>query len=79
MHKDELYFAVREPFKSLTSGINITFGKFSNHNKLIVESLMPVNGVIFSDGLEMDFIKFNSGSIATIGLSNETTKLVLNK
>jgi hypothetical protein len=39
---------------------------------------MPANGVIFSDGVETDFLKFNSGSVATIGLANETAKIVIN-
>jgi len=40
--------------------------------------LMPSNGVIFSDGIESDFLKFNSGTIAKIGLANETATLVVN-
>jgi hypothetical protein len=38
---------------------------------------MPTNGIIFSDGVETDFLKFNSGTIATIGLANEKAKLVI--
>jgi hypothetical protein len=37
---------------------------------------MPTSGVIFSDGIETDFLKFNSGSIATIGIAKETAKIV---
>jgi len=33
---------------------------------------MPAHGVIFSDGIETDFLKFNSGAIATIGIAKET-------
>ena len=40
---------------------------------------MPTNGIIFSDGIEKDFIKFNSGSIATIGLAKEKTHLIMNE
>lgn len=40
---------------------------------------MPSNGIIFSDGVESDFFKFNSGSIATIGVANETANLVINQ
>ncbi len=39
--------------------------------------LMPNNGLIFSDGVETDFLKFNSGSIATIGIADEKANLVL--
>jgi hypothetical protein len=37
---------------------------------------MPENGVIFSDGIEADFLEFNSGDVATIGLSERVGKLV---
>jgi hypothetical protein len=37
---------------------------------------MPTNGVIFSDGIENDFLSFNSGSIATIGIAKETARMV---
>ena len=43
-----------------------------------MESLMPASGIIFSDGIETDFLNFNSGTIATIGLANETAVLVTN-
>jgi len=33
--------------------------------------------VIFSDGIEADFLKFNSGSIATIGTAKEKATLVM--
>ncbi len=28
---------------------------------------MPENGVIFSDGIESDYLNFNSGTVTTIG------------
>jgi hypothetical protein len=37
---------------------------------------MPQNGIIFSDGIHADFIKFNAGSIATIKLAEVNVKLV---
>ena len=43
----------------------------------MVESLMPTSGVIFSDGIETDFLKFNSGTVATIGMARETAQLVM--
>lgn len=44
---------------------------------LVVESLMPMNGIIFSDGIEADFLKFNAGNIATIGIAKEKANLVM--
>lgn len=74
---DELLFAVREPFKSIRTQIGITAGVIKNQKNLTIESLMPTNGVIFSDGIEADFLKFNSGAVAVIGIAPETAKLVL--
>lgn len=75
---NELMFVVREPFQSRISQINLIRGILNKNNKLIIESLMPSNGVIFSDGIESDFLKFNAGAIATIGIAKETARLVIN-
>jgi NAD kinase len=77
--ENELLFAVREPFQSIKTQIGITAGIIKNQHPLIIESLMPTSGLIFSDGIEADFLKFNSGSIATIGVAIETANLVTNK
>lgn len=73
---NELLFAVREPFQSIRTQTGIAAGIIKNKNHLTIESLMPTSGIIFSDGIETDFLKFNSGSIATIGIAPETAKLV---
>jgi NAD kinase len=74
---NELLFAVREPFQSIRTQTSITAGIIKNQNHLTIESLMPTGGVIFSDGIEKDFLGFNSGSIATIGIAPETARLVM--
>ena len=71
-----LQFAVREPFPSQTTGINLVFGEISPNKALVLESLMPENGVIFSDGLERDFISFNSGCVLTVGIADQQGSLV---
>lgn len=76
LRDSELLFAVREPFQSVRTQTGIASGLIKGNNQLIIESLMPSSGVIFSDGIETDFLKFNSGAIATIGLANETASLV---
>lgn len=73
---DYLYFSVREPWPSKTSGAEITFGKVTQRQPLILESHMPENGVIFSDGIESDFLKFNSGTEATITIARRKGHLV---
>lgn len=77
--EEKLIFVVREPFLSKYSKINLSAGEINTSNELILESLMPENGLIFSDGIESDFIKFNSGTIASIGISDAKAKLVINK
>lgn len=72
----DLFFAVREPFQSIRTQTSISVGIIKNQQTLKIESLMPSNGVIFSDGIETDFLNFNSGSIAIIGLAEETANLV---
>lgn len=76
---DDLLFAVREPFQSIRTQTNINAGLIKGQNTFIVESLMPSNGIIFSDGIESDFLKFNSGNKATIGLADEMARLVTNE
>lgn len=74
---NQLMFAVREPFASKKTQVETTAGIITGQSKLIVQSFMPNNGLIFSDGIEADFLKFNSGAIATIGIANEKANLVL--
>ena len=78
LNDDDLYFAVREPFKSIRTQTEICGGTIKKGNKLIIESLMPNNGFIFSDGIEQDFLQFNSGATAEIRLSEEMAVLVIN-
>ena len=71
-----LYFSVREPFPSRVTGTDIVFGKIEQKTPLVVTSAMAENGVIFSDGMEDDFLAFNSGTVATIGLAETVGQLV---
>ncbi|MBP6660060.1 MAG: NAD(+)/NADH kinase [Chitinophagales bacterium] len=73
---DELMFAVREPFLSKKSQIDVVAGIISSENKLTIESFMPTNGILFSDGIESDFLHFNAGSIVKIGIAKEKANLV---
>ncbi|GHT93658.1 hypothetical protein AGMMS49545_13420 [Betaproteobacteria bacterium] len=73
----ELLFAVREPFPSKTTGTRLIFGKISPDEPLRIESLMGENGVIFSDGMESDFLAFNSGTEALITLADKRGHIVV--
>jgi NAD kinase len=72
-----LYFTVREPFPSNRTGTNLVFGKITSKKPLMIESMMAENGVIFSDGIEHDFLEFNSGTKATISLAERKGHLVI--
>ena len=52
-------------------------GTLSDGDELIVGSQMPTDGVIFSDGVQDDFLEFNSGTIARFGVSSQCAKLVV--
>lgn len=73
---DRLAFVVREPFLSKYSQINLTAGMITQKDSLELESYMPFNGVIFSDGIESDFLHFNSGCRVTISLAAQKANIV---
>lgn len=73
---NKLVFIVREPFQSKYSQTNLTAGMITKSNELKLESLMPSNGVIFSDGIETDFLQFNSGSIVHIGIADQKAMII---
>ncbi len=73
---DYLYFSVREPWPSKQSSAETTFGKITRKKPLELISHMPENGVIFSDGIENDFIEFTSGTRAVITVAEKKGRLV---
>jgi NAD kinase len=75
-HTDHLTFAVREPFPSRTSAATLVFGHLTAQEPMSLLSLMPENGVIFSDGIEDDRLEFNSGARATVGIAERVGLLV---
>lgn len=72
-----LQFAVREPFPSKASATNLVYGVVNASKPLTLSSLMPENGVIFSDGIEADYLDFNSGAQAVITLAEKQGRLVV--
>jgi len=75
-NSDYLYFSVREPWPSKTTGASITFGKVTIEQPLVVTSHMPENGIIFSDGMESDYLSFNSGAEVVISIARKKGYLV---
>lgn len=73
---DHLLFAVREPFPSRATQASLVFGTIATGSALLVRSLMPEGGVLFSDGIEADFLHFNSGTEAKIGVADRRGVLI---
>ncbi len=74
---DFLYYTVREPFPSHVSETNLVFGKVNVDKPLTLTSKMAENGVIFSDGLENDYLEFTAGVVVTIKVSDTQGVLVV--
>ena len=73
----ELRYAVREPFPSLKSQTTLVCGQLRKGEELRIRSLMPENGVIFSDGIEADRLEFNSGTEVRITVADRQGRLVV--
>lgn len=74
--EDRLAFVVREPFQSKHSQIGITAGFITARQSLQLESHMPFNGIIFSDGIESDFLQFNAGCRLEISIAKQKANIV---
>jgi hypothetical protein len=74
---DYLQYFVREPFPSRTTQATIVIGRIAHADRMSVVSQMPENGVIFSDGIESDYLEFNSGTLASIGIAAKRGLLVV--
>lgn len=72
-----LAFVVREPFISRHSAASLVHGFVTAERELVVESRMPSGGVIFSDGVEEDFLAFNAGATAHIRPAAQRARLVV--
>jgi NAD kinase len=72
-----LIYIVREPFVSRHSQAGIVAGMLEAGRELVLESLMPSGGAVFSDGMEADFLQFNSGAIATVRAAEQRVHLVV--
>jgi NAD kinase len=71
-----LLYVVREPFVSRHSQAGIVAGMLESGQELVLESLMPSGGAIFSDGMEADFLQFNSGATARVRAAETRARLV---
>lgn len=75
--QEYLYYTVREPFPAKNTGADIVFGRIEKNQSMKIVSHMPENGVIFSDGVEQDFLQFNSGTSAVVSIADKKGNLVV--
>lgn len=73
----QLVFAVREPFPSRGSRTALVYGQVSAERPLTLRSRMPDQGVIFSDGMEADFLRFPAGMEAVVAPARRRGRLVV--
>ena len=71
-----LLFAVREPYVSRHSTAEHIAGIIEANDTLVLQSMMPTGGVIFSDGIESDFLRFDAGAVVTVAASSLAASLV---
>lgn len=74
-HAPYLVFSVREPFPSRTTAATLVHGRIER-TPLLVTSQMAENGVLFSDGVEQDFLEFNAGALVTVTVAERKGMLV---
>jgi hypothetical protein len=72
-----LCFTVREPFPTSTTGATLVFGRVTREQPLVIHSLSAESAVIFSDGMESDFLEFTSGAQATVTLADRAATVVV--
>jgi len=72
-----LLFAVREPFVSRHSSASIVAGWIEDGGEIRIESSMAGGGVVFSDGVEQDFLEFNAGAIGHVRRAGQRARLVV--
>ncbi len=73
----KLVYTVREPWPSKTTGATIVHGVITPNQPLIIRSEMAEHGVIFSDGVESDYLSFTAGLTATVRVADRTAHLVM--
>ncbi len=74
-----LLFTVREPFPTKITGTSIIHGKITQEDPLVIISHMPEEGVIFSDGIEQDYLEFPVGRTVIIKPAEKRARLVYNQ
>jgi len=73
---NRLVYNVREPWPSLTTQATLVTGSIKAGESLELASRMPDGGIIFGDGMQADYVDFNAGITARIGVAATQLRLV---
>jgi NAD kinase len=73
---DYLRYFVREPFPTKVTGCEMITGYIDARHPLNIISNMSEDGVIFSDGVEQDYISFDAGTNVIIKPADTKVQLV---
>ena len=76
---EQLVYSVREPFPSISTQASIVHGLFSHETPLTIRSQMATHGVVFSDGVEADYLEFNAGAELTISTAPTKALLIVSR
>jgi len=69
-------FFAREPWPSRVSGDRLRSGVIEGSGTLDVVSRMGEGGVVFADGIEQDFLRFDWGAEVTVGVAEARLRLI---
>lgn len=72
-----LSWFVREPFPSISTGVDLEFGVIGPGEEVRMVSEMGDGGIIFADGIESDALDFPSGASVVLSLADERLNLVV--
>lgn len=75
--EEKALFLAREPWPSNVSGCTLTAGQIDAQTSLSMFSRMDEGGVIFADGIEKDFLRFDWGLEANITISDRALNLAV--
>jgi NAD kinase len=64
-------------FNDFFVGASLVYGVVTKYKPLVITSQMADNGIIFSDGVEADYLAFNAGFRATIRVAEKKAHLVM--
>jgi hypothetical protein len=68
---------LQELVERFNTQAGIVAGMLQSGEELVLESLMPSGGAAFSDGMEADFLQFNSGATAIVRAAEQRARLVV--